>query len=423
MKQRKILRQAFDQAVIRCQADSVLAEFLPEVPKRGRLIIVGAGKAAGQMAAAAERHYGEHLTGDQIGGLIVVPEGAQVSLQCLELLHAAHPVPDDSSELAARRMLQTVQGLAAEDQVLMLLSGGASSLLCAPIQGINLNEKRTLTKDLLTSGATINEINIVRTCLSDIKGGKLARACWPASVTTLAISDVVGDQPEVIGSGPTVDVSIASGQLQDIANKYDLSLPHEITTLVSDSPAFASQPFPTSTYRIIVRPMDALHAAATVAEKHGYDVVILGDAIEGEAKKVASTIAAECRRGDYKDRKVALLSGGEVTVTFDQSCNASYGGSNREFALALALELPAASRIAALIADTDGVDGRTGRNGPVAGAVVDSNTVNRGAAIGLDANEFLTDHNSGTYFEKLQDEVITGPTNTNVNDFRMILIN
>lgn len=296
-------------------------------------------------------------------------------------------------------------------------------MLCAPKAGVTLAEKRSLTRHLLASGATIKEINAIRTSLSDIKGGRLALACSPASIVTLAISDVVGDEPEVIGSGPTVDASIAPQWLREIAGKYSLQMPDRNALPVEKSSPAESGPFPPTRYEIIARPMDALSAAAAVAEEHGYDAVILGDDIEGEAKTVASMLAAECGRSEYRNRKVALLSGGEVTVSLHAARDGSYGGSNREFALALAMELPASATVAALIADTDGVDGDPGVNGPVAGAFVDSSTLNRGEALGLDARNFLLQHNSGTYFEKLQDEVVTGPTKTNVNDFRMVLIN
>jgi glycerate-2-kinase len=351
--------------------------------------------------------------------MIVVPDGSDASLRCLDMFQASHPVPDKRSELAARRMLETVRGLEPEDQVVMLLSGGASALLCAPVMGIDLAGKRALTQDLLASGATIAEINMVRTWLSDIKGGKLARACWPARVTTLAISDVVGDRPEVIGSAPTVDVSIDLDQAQAVANKYDLSFPGEVMPPLFNS----AQPFPESSYEIIARNMDALVAAASVAEQYGYETVILGDAIEGEARIAATALAGECRKAEYANRKIALLSGGEVTVTIDRSAASTYGGSNREFALALALQLPDSPNIAGLIADTDGIDGQVRNDGPVAGAFVDSSTSSRAAAIGLDMPNFLAEHRSGYFFAELQDELITGPTNTNVNDFRMLLIN
>ena len=423
VNQREILAQAFEQAIARCQADRVLTDFLPMAPDNGRLIIIGAGKAAGQMAEAAERHYADYIAKGKVRGLIVVPDDAGARLRCLDLLHASHPVPDERSEFAARRMLQAVAGLAVEDLVVMLLSGGASSLLCAPATGISLSEKRAITEELLACGATIDEINIVRTCLSDIKGGKLARACGPARVTTLAVSDVVGDQPEVIGSGLTVDVLVKPEQARVIVDRYHLSLSEDLSALLDGTSSSAALPFPPSNYKIIVRPMDALDAAAKVARHHGYKPVILGDAIEGEARKVASKIAAECGKEEYQGKKVALLSGGEVTVTIDKSIADAYGGSNREFALALAAELPETPHVAALIADTDGVDGQSGVDGPVAGAFVDSRTATRGTAIGLDIQHHLAEHKSGCYFAELQDEFVTGQTNTNVNDFRMLLIN
>jgi hydroxypyruvate reductase len=423
LQQREVLLRAFDQAIARCQAGHVLAEYLPPAPEHGRLIVLGAGKAAGRMAEAAERHYASSMTEGRMTGLVVVPVGTDTTLQTLETMHAPHPLPDERSETAAEAMLSLVTALNQEDRVLVLLSGGASSLLCAPIAGITLAEKRALTKDLLASGASIEEINTVRIGLSDIKGGGLARACWPATVTTLAVSDVVGDRPEVIGSGPTVDVTVPSQALINIAHKYEIPLPGNTADLVAASAQARSGNFPTSHYEVVVRPRDALAAAATMARQYGYESIILGDAIEGEARNVAATIAAECDKPEYKGRKVALLSGGEVTVTIEPTAGEYYGGSNREFALALALELPDSPPVTALIADTDGADGQPGANGPVAGAVVDSSTVARAKALDLDAKDFLERHDSGSFFARLGDEVVCGPTGTNVNDFRMILIN
>lgn len=415
--------RAFSEAVARCQAGSALARHLPPLPDEGRLVLVAAGKGAGPMAEAAERHYADDLSGGRIGGVAVMPNGPSPSLEVLETRHASHPVPDDDSVAAAHAILAAVDGLSRHDHVVVLLSGGASALVCAPIDGVTLADKRNLTEQLLASGAGIAEINAVRTCLSDIKGGKLARACSPARVTTLAISDVAGDQPTVIGSGPTVDTAVSPQRVLEIAEQYHLELPRGIVDHAERAAQSVVGEFPPSDYKIIVRPMDALSAAAEVAESNGYEAIILGDAIEGEARSVAAEIAKECTRHDYEKRKVALLSGGEVTVTIDPGANGTYGGSNRELALALAGALPDAPRVDALIADTDGSDGQPGTAGPVAGAFVDSETVARAQAIGLDVDECLRRHLSGTFFEKLNDEFITGPTNTNVNDFRMLLIN
>ncbi len=246
------MRRAFDEAIARCQAGSVLAGYLPPVPSAGELIILAAGKAAGGMAEAAERHYAGEIAAGRVRGLVVVPHQVVAQLHWLELVHGSHPVPDEHSERAARQMLQTVNGLAAEDLVVFLVSGGTSALLSAPADGITLDEKRAVTQDLLACGASIDEINTVRTCLSDIKGGKLARACWPASVITLAVSDVVGDHPAVIGSGPTVDVSIDLDQARTVAEKYGLSLPEN----AGANDDRAAGPFPETRYEIIVRPMD-----------------------------------------------------------------------------------------------------------------------------------------------------------------------
>lgn len=418
---RQILQVAFSEAIRRCQPGDDLLNRLPESPERGRLVILGAGKASAAMAELAEKFYLAYLPPERIGGLVVVPDGYAADLERIDYLQASHPLPDERSEIAARQMLSAVANLKSDDHVLMLLSGGASSLLCAPVTGITLDDKRLVTQAMFAAGASIDDINSMRKFLSAIKGGKLARSCWPASVTTLAISDVVGDSPDVIGSAPTVAADCDAEAAREIVARYDLSLPRSVVSLLTGCRAVDRRPFPRSFYEVVARPMDALTAAAAIAKRYGYEPDLIGDDIQGEASEQAKRIADLCL--GVGKRKLAIISGGEVTVRFVAGHEPGYGGPNREFALALAIEIDGLSDVSALIADTDGIDGRTGKNGPIAGAMVDSTTVSRGIAAGMLPSDFLERHDSGRYFERLGDEVRTGPTCTNVNDFRMILVN
>ncbi len=419
--QRRVLEDAFAAAVARCQADESMRGYLPDPPANGRLLILGAGKATARMAEVAEAHYRERFPDAAISGLVAIPDGEPATLELIDVRRTSHPLPDDRSVDAASRMLALADGATAADRVVVLISGGASALLAAPVDGVSLADKRHVTEALFAAGAPIDDLNTVRKFLSAIKGGRLAHACAPAPVTTLAISDVIGDDPGVIGSGPTVPSRVSADDVQRLLTHYGIAPPETVRRRLAAAPAALDGPWPDLDYRIVARPIDALRAAATLAEDRGYRTEILGDDIQGEAGVEAARMAKLCASNG--GRKLALLSGGEVTVTFQRGGQSGYGGPNREFALALAISLQAARRVAALVADTDGIDGQSGQHGPVAGAIVSAGTVARAAENGLDARNYLSAHDSGSFFERIGDEVITGPTRTNVNDFRMILIN
>jgi len=419
--QRRILEAAFAAAVTRCQADDSMRQYLPDPPANGRLLILGAGKATARMAEVAEAHYRAEFPDAAISGLIAIPDGETAELDLIDVRRASHPLPDERSVRAATHMLALAHDATASDRVVVLISGGASALLCAPVRGITLDDKRQLVESMFAAGARIDELNAIRKFLSAIKGGGLANACRPAPVTTLAVSDVVGDNPDIIGSAPTVPSYVSRDDIRDLFSRYGIAAPANIRRLLSAPEEKPGLPGNDLDYHIIARPIDALRTAAEVAENHGYRTRILGDDIEGDAAEEGARMAKLCagRHGE----KLALLSGGEVTVAFSNGQHAGYGGPNREFALALALNLQAVEPVSALVADTDGVDGQSGKSGPIAGALVDGATITRAAEQRLDALDCLSRHDSGSFFESLGDEVITGPTRTNVNDFRMILIN
>jgi len=395
--------------------------YLPDPPDNGRLLILGAGKATARMAEIAEAYYRSEFPHAAVSGLIAIPDGEPAELDVIEARRAAHPLPDERSVRAATHMLALAHDATASDRVVMLISGGASALLCAPVKGITLTDKRQLVEAMFAAGASIDELNTIRKFLSAIKGGGLANACKPAPVTTLAISDVVGDDPDIIGSAPTVPSYVSRDDVRDLLSRHGIEAPHGVQKLLLAPQENPGHSGPDLDYRIIARPIDALRTAAKLAADHGYRTRILGDDIEGDAAEEGARMAKLC--SDHNGQKLALLSGGEVTVAYSNGRHAGYGGPNREFALAFALNLETTGSVSALVADTDGVDGQSGSGGPVAGALVDGATVARASAQSLDALGYLRRHDSGSFFESLGDEVITGRTRTNVNDFRMVLIN
>jgi len=384
-----------------------VAPFLPPRPK-GKMIIIGAGKASARMAEAVEAHYGP------CAGYVGTRYGYERPTKGIEILSAAHPVPDDAGVLAAQQIFNAVRGLSADDMVIALISGGGSSLLCAPVYGVSLDDKMALTQQLLDSGAAIDEINTVRKTLSLIKGGKLAQACAPATVVNLLISDVPGDDPEFIASGPTVPSRITARQAMDILAKWDIKLPDHIRQIVDSYVCPDLDPTRISTH-IIASPMLSLKAVAAIATT--CDVRILGDAIEGEARDVARDHVAQAIaiQEQRPKRPVLLLSGGECTVTRRGN---GIGGPNAEYTLAAALALNGRAGIHVLACDTDGVDGAA----EVAGAYAGPNTLSRAQALHVSAQQALADNDAHRFFAALDDQIITGPTLTNVNDFRAILI-
>ena len=405
---RTLLRQLFDAAVTRSLPSVCVPQFLPPRPATGRIVVVGAGKAAAAMAQAVEKAWGN------VSGLVVTRYRHATPCQHIEVVEAAHPVPDQAGQDAARRMLSMVQGLSENDLVLALISGGGSALLALPAAGVTLADKQRINRDLLRSGATIAEMNCVRKHLSAIKGGRLAAAAYPARVITLAISDVPGDDPAVIASGPTVGDPTGSNDAQAIAAKYGISLPNLSETIKPADPRLAR-----AEYRMIVTPQAALEAAAQLARAQGYTPLILANAMEGEARDVALVHAAIAKQvvqwGQPAPAPLVLLSGGETTVTVRGN---GRGGRNAEFLLALAVALDGHPGIYAIAGDTDGVDG-TENN---AGAIIDPQTLTKAQQAGLNAKAHLSDNDGYRFFAALDDLVITGPTLTNVNDFRAILI-
>jgi hydroxypyruvate reductase len=391
----------FDAAVAAAAPATALPPYLPSPPK-GRTIVVGAGKASAAMAAAVEAHWPGRLS-----GLVVTRYGHAVDTKRIEIVEAAHPVPDAAGQKAAARILDLVKGLGPDDLVLALISGGASALLTLPASGMTLEQKQALNRALLKSGASISEMNCVRKHLSQVKGGRLAAAAAPAQVVALLISDVPGDDPSVIGSGPTVPDPTTIEDARAVLAKYGIEAP----AALSETPKSLAN----SETVMVATPQKSLEAAASVARAHGIAPLLLGDAIEGEAREVAKVmagIARSCATHGHPARPpCVLLSGGEATVTVRGK---GRGGRNAEFLLALAVALEGHPRIHALAADTDGIDGSEDN----AGALVTPDTLARGP----DAKVRLADNDGYGFFAALGDLVMTGPTLTNVNDFRAILV-
>lgn len=401
MEPRALLRAMFDAAVAAAAPATALPPCLPRPPK-GRTVVVGAGKASAAMAAAVEAHW----PGD-LSGLVVTRYGHAVPTRRIEIVEAAHPVPDAAGEKAAARILALVEGLGPEDLVLALVSGGASALLALPAPGITLAEKQAVNRALLKSGASISEMNCVRKHLSRVKGGRLAAAAAPARVVALLISDVPGDDPSVIGSGPTVPDPTTVEDARAVLAKYGIAAP----AALSETPKRLAN----SEVVMVATPQKSLQAAAGVARAHGFAPLLLGDALEGEAReaaKVMAGIARSCAAHGHPARPpCVLLSGGETTVTVRGK---GRGGRNAEFLLALVIALDGHPKIHALAADTDGIDGSEDN----AGALIGPDTLVRGP----DAKARLADNDAYGFFSALGDLVVTGPTLTNVNDFRAILV-
>ncbi|SDJ16169.1 glycerate kinase type-2 family protein [Aliiruegeria lutimaris] len=413
-----LLRSMFDAAVAAAQPDLCVSPSLPDMPARGRIVVIGAGKASAAMARAAERHYGQPLE-----GLVVTRYGHAVPCDGIEIIEAAHPVPDAPGLKAAGRMLSLVENLTEDDTVLCLISGGGSALLPCPLDGITLAEKQAVNRELLKCGATIDEMNCLRRHLSAIKGGRLAAACHPARVINLLISDVPGDDPMNIASGPTVGDPTTRADALEIVERYRLELPVSVRATLASDRCESVKPGDARLARVethlVATPQQSLLAAAEVAREAGYATHILGDSIEGEAREVAIVMAGISRQILQHDqpfqRPCVLLSGGETTVTVRGN---GRGGRNVEFLPSLAVALGGAPDVHALAGDTDGVDGAT----EVAGAVIGPETLGKALLAGLSPRASLENNDGHGFFETLGDQVITGPTLTNVNDFRAILI-
>ena len=414
---RELLRQMFDAAILAAQPEHCIPRFMPKPPK-GRTIVIGAGKASAEMARALEKHWPGELS-----GVVVTRYGYAVPCERIEILEAAHPVPDQAGLDAAERILATVQGLTEDDLVICLISGGGSALLPLPGEGITLENKQGINRALLRSGANISEMNCVRRHLSRIKGGRLAAACHPARVVNLLISDVPGDNPMDIASGPTVPDPTTRQDALDILRRYGIELPSAARAFLESADGESVKPQDARLAgletHLIATPQMALEAAAEVARAAGVTPVMLGDTIEGEAKDVGKVFAGITHqiatRGHPFPRPCVLLSGGETTVTVKGE---GRGGRNVEFLLSLAIELNGKEGVWALAGDTDGVDGLE----EIAGAVITPDTLERAWAAGIRPRDALADNDGHGFFEKLGDSVVTGPTLTNVNDFRAILL-
>ena len=419
---RELLESLFRSAVAAAHPAGVLPPNLPAPPPHGRLVILAAGKAAGSMTQVAEAHYGA-LPPTRLAGLAVTRRGYGRPTKRIPVIETGHPVPDEAGLSATKRVLKLADAVDAGDLVLVLLSGGASANWIAPAAGITLAEKQAVTRALLRCGAAIGEMNALRKHLSRIKGGRLAQRAYPAKVVTRAISDVPGDDPAVIGSGPTVPDPTTLADAREIVRRYRLELPDSVTRALTDpaneTPKPGDKIFAGSDYRILARPADALRAAAERAGAAGYECVMLGDRLQGEAREVAAAHARLAREISAQGRRAAILSGGELTVTLR---GGGRGGPNQEYALALAIDLDGAPGIAALAADTDGTDGGGGRPDDPAGAFIDPTTLARARAAGLDPAAFLADNNSTGFFNGIGDLFGPGPTFTNVTDFRAIIV-
>ena len=415
---RQFLLDLYASAVDAVSAEKCLPAYLPQPSKLGRTLVIGAGKGAAAMAKAVEDNWPGTIT-----GLVVTRYGHGVACKQIEVIEAAHPVPDEAGRQAATRILQMVQGLTENDVVLCLISGGGSSLLALPSVGISLEQKQRINKALLKSGATISEINFVRKHLSAIKGGRLALACRPARVVTLLISDVPGDDPSIIASGPTLPDSSTCLDALAVLRKYAIDVPANVVRHLASGAGETPKPgdprFTHNSAHVIATAQDALEAAAAKARAAGITPYILSDSLEGEARDVALMHAAMAKQvgkhGQPMSKPCVLISGGETTVTVRGT---GRGGRNAEFLLSLAVALNGHAGIHAIACDTDGIDGSEDN----AGAVLAPDSMARAEALDVSARKLLENNDGYEFFSKLGDLVVSGPTRTNVNDFRAILI-
>lgn len=410
---RDVLRAVMNAALAAADARAAVAAHLPPRPK-GRVLVAGAGKASAAMAAALEAAWDGPLE-----GLIVTQRGNGRPLERVRLVEASHPLPGLEAQAAAAETLVRASMLGPDDLMMVLLSGGGSALWPAPRRPLDLEAKRAITVQLLRSGAPIAEVNAIRKHLSRIKGGRLAKAAGPCTIVALAVSDVPGDDPGLIASGPVSPDPITNAEALAMLHRRGIRVDETLTAVLADPASETPKPgdpcFDRVDFRIVLRPAAILEAAARAAEAAGYRAVVLGDALEGEAREVGAAHAALALQVQAEGGRVALISGGELTVTMAGN---GRGGPNREYALGLALSLKGAARISALAIDTDGADG-----GPdAAGAMIDETTLARARAVRADALAALNANDSGSFFDAIGDTIVTGPTGTNVNDLRLILI-
>jgi len=424
MNARALLREMFDAAVARAQPAVCLPPHLPAPPK-GRLIVLACGKSGAQMSEACEAHYldGGLIPPERLVGICVTRHGYGRPLKRIRCIEAGHPVPDAAGLQGAADTLELAKEAGLDDLVLVLISGGGSANWVAPAKGLTIDDKQRLTKALLASGAPISDINTVRRHLSRIKGGRLAAELYPARSLSLAISDVPRDDPSVIASGPTVPDPSTAADARAALARWHIAVPPNVDAVLAspegETPKPGDKVFSTAAFRIVARPADSLEAAAAVGRAAGYDVEMRGNAIEGEASEVGKLHGELAAKALHTGRRVMFLSGGELTVTVRGSGS---GGPNQEYALALAMAIDGSEGITALAADTDGTDGGSGAATDPAGAFADATSLARGRAQGLNAANFLKNNDSKEFVNRIGDLLITGPTGTNVNDFRCVVV-
>ena len=410
---RQLLQLLFEAGLSAATPAVCLPSHLPTAPLNGRTIVIGAGKAAASMARAVEDNWSGPLE-----GLVVTRDGHGVPCDQIEVIEAAHPVPDARGRAAAQRILDAVQNLSQDDLVLCLISGGGSALLTMPGEGLLLEDKQAINLALLKSGVPIDEMNTVRKHLSAIKGGRLGASVYPARLVTLAISDVPGDDASIIASGPTVGDQSTAGDALEILQRYGIDIPPTtvkfLASPAAETPNHNDPRLNTSAFEMIATPQMALEAAERTCEQLGIKSHILGDAIEGEASEVGEEMAGLAMSYAGKG-PIVLLSGGETTVTVKGN---GRGGRNAEFLLSLAIALEGAAGIYAVACDTDGIDGSEDN----AGAYCGPDSLGRASTVGCDANAMLANNDGYGFFEAIDDLIVTGPTRTNVNDFRAIYI-
>jgi glycerate 2-kinase len=421
---RPLLRSIFDAAVAAAHPDVVLAQHLPPIPD-GKIICLAAGKGAAAMAAAAERHYLDTLKLDpaRLVGIATTRHGHGVPTRRIKVIEAGHPVPDEAGMKAAEDTLRLAALAEADDLMLVLLTGGGSANWTAPVEGISFTQKQQVTRALLRSGAPIGEMNIVRKHLSRIKGGRLARAGRKAAIVTLATSDVPHDEPSAIASGPTVPDPTTLADARAIIAKYGLEVDDAIRRALDDPRNESCKPgdpaFARTRFKLIARPKASLDAAAKLTKEAGYETIDLGADLEGEAREVAADHARLALKARAEGKRVAIISGGELTVTVRGN---GRGGPNQEYALALADLLKDTAGISALAGDTDGADGGAGSESDPAGAMIDQATFAKMTSLNLDPHAYLANNDATAFFTATGDLLLTGPTLTNVNDIRVILV-
>jgi glycerate 2-kinase len=421
---RPLLRALYDAAVAAAHPNTVLAPHLRPAP-RGRVICLAAGKGAAAMAAAAERHYLDALELDpaRLSGIATTRHGHGVPTRLIKVIEAGHPMPDEAGLKGAEESLRLAADADVDDLLLVLLSGGGSANWIAPVEGVSFAQKQEVTRALLRSGAPIGEINTVRKHLSRIKGGRLARAAERAEIVTLAISDVPRDDPSAIASGPTVPDPTTLADARAIVARYNLAVDDAVRRALEDDKNESCKPgdaaFAHTRFELIARPRQSLDAAIRLTQNAGYDTIDLGADLEGEARDVAAEHAKRALQARQQHKRVAILSGGELTVTVRGQ---GRGGPNQEYALALASLFNATPSISALAADTDGADGGAGSATDPAGAIIDQTTFARMRSLGLDPATYLANNDASAFFAATGDLLLTGPTLTNVNDIRVILV-